>query len=165
MIQVGLRLGVFFTGKMPAPTAHIVNTKLLPMKSPFISILAAAITLLLFSFVAVFVIINILPEYSSYFFTDVFWPEGLRAVMFYLHPFILSIALGWFWNRFKGSFKGQSLVRGIELGLTYLLVAIIPMLWITFSSLHLETVPIVAWSIYGFLQASIAGFVFAKLNP
>jgi hypothetical protein len=85
--------------------------------------------------------------------------------MFYLHPFILSIALGWFWNRFKDSFKGPSLVRGIELGLTYLLVAIIPMLWITFSSLELVTAQIVAWSIYGFLQASIAGYVFARLNP
>lgn len=129
------------------------------------SALAAGITLLIFSFLALFFTINFLPDYSSYFYTDVFWPSGLRAIMFYLHPFILSFALAWFWNRFKDRLQGGAFNRGLELGIIFLLVAILPLMWMTFSSLDLEAPQIISWSIYGFVQAVIAGYVLARVNP
>lgn len=129
------------------------------------SALAAGITLLIFSFMALFATINFLPEYSSYFYTDVFWPSGVRAIMFYAHPFILSFALAWFWHRFKDQLSGPPPIRGLELGLIYLFIAIVPMMWMTFSSMDLNPSKIFSWSIYGFMQASIAGYVMARINP
>lgn len=129
------------------------------------SAIAAGITLLLLSFLALFFTINFLPDYSNYFYTDVFWPSGLRAIMFYLHPFILSFALAWFWNRFKDRLTGNAINRGIELGIIFLLVAIIPLMWMTFSSLDLAAPQIISWSIYGFIQAVVAGYVLARINP
>lgn len=129
------------------------------------SALAAGITLLIFSFIALFFTINFLPDYSSYFYTEVFWPSGLRAIMFYLHPFILSFALAWFWNRFKDKLPGTAINRGIEIGIIYLLIAILPLMWMTFSSLDLNPPQIISWSIYGLFQAVLAGYVLARTNP
>ena len=135
------------------------------MSKFFYSALAAGITLLIFSFLALFFTINFLPEYSNYFYTDVFWPSGMRAIMFYMHPFVLSFALAWFWNRFKSGLSGTAINRGIELGMIFLFLAILPLMWMTFSSLDLEAPQIISWSIYGFVQAVIAGYVLARVNP
>lgn len=135
------------------------------MNKVIISAIASGITLLILSFLALFFTINFLPEYSDLFYTDVFWPSGTRAIMFYLHPFILSFALAWFWNKFKDRMTGTAVVRGLELGIIYLLVAVIPLMWMTFSSLDLSSAQIFSWSVYGFVQASVAGYVLARFNP
>lgn len=100
-------------------------------------------------------------EYNSPLFNS----DGSRDLLFYLHPFVISFALSWFWDRFKGLFTGFFMLRGIEFGVVYAMVALLPVMWITFSSLDITIPTILSWFAYGVMQAIFAGIVFAKLNP
>ncbi|MFD2873725.1 hypothetical protein ACFS5N_14665 [Mucilaginibacter ximonensis] len=91
--------------------------------------------------------------------------DGSRDLLFYLHAFIISFALSWFWERFKSLFKGPLVLRGLEFGLVYALTALLPVMWISFSSLDINLVMVSSWFFYGLAQATIAGLVFAKINP
>ncbi len=90
----------------------------------------------------------------------------VKSVLFYLHPFVISFALSWFWDRFKPLFKGGKLLRGLEFGLMYTLVGLIPVMWITFCAIQDITIAMIAsWIVYGTIQSTVAGVLFAKLNP
>jgi len=79
-------------------------------------------------------------EYNNPLFNS----DGSRDVLFYLHAFIISFALSWFWDRFKGLFHGTFITRGIEFGLGYSLVALLPVMWITFSALDITVLMVVS---------------------
>jgi len=49
--------------------------------------------------------------------------------------------------------------------LVYSIVALLPILWLTFSAIDVSLKMIITWFIYGLVQAFAAGIVFAKLNP
>lgn len=104
-----------------------------------------------------------------YLFVDynnpLFSSNSNRDVLFYLHAFIISFALSWFWDRFKGLFKGSFLLRGLEFGFVYAIVALLPVMWITFSALDITLLMVISWFIYGFAQAIIAGILFTRINP
>jgi hypothetical protein len=91
--------------------------------------------------------------------------DGGRDVLFYMHAFIISFALSWFWDRFKLLFKGSFIMRGFEFGFVYSIIALLPVMWISFSSLDITVVMVSSWFLYGLAQAIIAGLVFAKINP
>lgn len=136
------------------------------MKNLFIPAITASIALLAFSFASLFLVIRFLPaSISDLFYNPVFWPGEDRALLYYIHPFILSFALAWFWIRFKSLFKGNFIMRGLELGLMYAIIATLPSMWITFSALNVSIVMVFMWFVYGLFQAAIAGIIFAKLNP
>jgi hypothetical protein len=99
------------------------------------------------------------------YINPLFNSDGSRDVLFYIHAFIISFALAWFWDRFKGLFNGSFLLRGLEFGLVYALVALLPVMWITFSALDITVIMVSSWFFYGLFQSLIAGLVFAKINP
>ena len=82
-----------------------------------------------------------------------------------MHAFIISFALSWFWDRFKGLFKGGFIIRGLEFGFVYSIVALLPVMWITFSALDITITMVISWFLYGLTQSIVAGLVFAKTNP
>ena len=86
-------------------------------------------------------------------------------MLFYTHAFVFSFALSFFWERFKRLFKGHFILRGLEFGIVYGIVALVPVMWITFSSLDITFAMVASWFLYGLCQAVIAGIVFAKTNP
>ena len=55
--------------------------------------------------------------------------------------------------------------RGIEMGLTYGLIATLPSMWITFSSLSVSVGLVFTWLLYGVFQAIVVGIIFAKISP
>ncbi len=73
--------------------------------------------------------------------------------------------MSWYWERFKGLFKGSFIFRGLELGIVYGLVAALPTMWITFSAINVSEMMVLSWWVYGVIQASVVGIVLAKLNP
>ena len=85
--------------------------------------------------------------------------------MFFAHPFVLSIALKWFWERYKSILTGNIFLKGLEVALVYGVVAMIPVLWLTFSAIDISFKMVLTWLLYGFIQSFAAGIVFAKLNP
>lgn len=135
------------------------------MKKILISGLIAGIILFIVSYGGLFLAIRFMPESFVMYNNPLFNSDESRNVLFYLHAFIISFALSWFWQRFKGLFNGPFLLRGLEFGLVYALVALLPVMWITFSSLDITFVMVATWFFYGLFQSILAGVVFAKINP
>ena len=126
----------------------------------------AGIVMLLLGLGMVFVCINFFPRIADEYFSPVFRrAAGETDWTFYVHPFILSFGLKWFWERYKGILKGGLLLRALEVALVYGLVALLPILWLTFSAIDVSVKMTLTWFLYGIFQAFAAGIVFAKLNP
>ncbi|MGZ5304694.1 MAG: hypothetical protein ACXWDO_11315, partial [Bacteroidia bacterium] len=74
--------------------------------------------------------VKFFPELFIDYNNPLFNSDGSRDILFYLHAFIISLALAWFWDRFKGLFHGPFFLRGLEFGLVYSIVALLPVMWI-----------------------------------
>ncbi|TDQ11437.1 hypothetical protein [Pedobacter metabolipauper] len=135
------------------------------MKKIIISGLIAGAILFIICYGSLFLTVRFFPELFFEYNNPLFNSDGSRDLLFYLHAFIISFALSWFWDRFKSLFHGHFILRGIEFGLVYAAVALLPVMWITFSSLDITLLIVCSWFFYGLVQAIIAGIVFAKINP
>ena len=135
------------------------------MKNVIISVLASTVVLLLLSFAMLYFSIYFFPALSEEYFSPVFRSAGKLDWMYFVHPLVLSIALKWFWERYKNIFKGNILIKAMEVALVYGIVAMIPVLWMTFSAIDISLKMSLTWLLYGFIQSFAAGIVFAKLNP
>ena len=135
------------------------------MKKIFLSGLVAGAILFVVSYGGLFLAIKCYPRLFVDYINPLFSSDGRRDILFYAHAFIISFALSWFWERFKGLFKGYFLLRGLEFGFVYAIIALVPVMWISFSSLDITLAMVVSWFFYGLCQSVIAGIVFAKMNP
>lgn len=135
------------------------------MKKILIPALVSGMALLLLSYAVLFFVIRVAPSLAEQYYNPIFWPGADRAFLFYLHPFILSTALSWFWNRFRGQFSSAGVNRGLEMALVYALTATLPSMWITFSAINVSLLMVLSWFGYGFVQAAVAGLIFSRMNP
>lgn len=135
------------------------------MKKILLTGLLAGLLLFVFSYGALCLAIRWFPSFFVAYNNPLFNGDGSRDVFFYAHAFVISLALSWFWDRFKGLFHGSFIARGLEFGFVYALVSIMPVMWITFSAMDVSFPMVISWFIYGMLQAAIAGIVFARINP
>ena len=134
------------------------------MKKILISGLIAGTILFIVSYGGLFLAVRFFPELFVEYNNPLFNSDASRDILFYMHAFIISFALAWFWDRFKGLFHGSFIVRGFEFGVVYAIVAMLPVMTITFSALDITFLMVMSWFFYGFIQAIIAGLVFAKIN-
>jgi hypothetical protein len=135
------------------------------MKKFLIKGFVAGAVLLAFSYAALYLVVNFFPNLAEQYYDPVFDMTEEKAILYFAHPFILSFALAWFWRRFKGLYHGPFWWRGIELGLSYGLIATLPSMWITFSSLAVSIGLVFTWLLYGIFQAIVVGIIFAKISP
>jgi len=135
------------------------------MNKILLSWLIAACTLVVISYGGLFLGIRFFPGLFVEYNNPLFNSDGSRNVLFYTHAFVISFALSWFWEKFKGSIQGSVVMRGLQLGFIYSIIALLPVMWITFSSLDITVFTVSSWFLYGLAQAIIAGLVFAKVNP
>ncbi len=127
--------------------------------------LIAGIVLSVICYGGLFLAIMFIPQIFVTYNNPLFNSDGSRDVMFYAHAFIISFALSWFWERFKGLFKGNFILRGLEFGLVYALIALLPVMWISFSAMDITVTMVLSWLLYGLIQAIVAGLLFAKISP
>lgn len=136
------------------------------MKKILIAGFTAGFVLLLVSLGLMFLVIKIFPALAEEYFSPVFrWSSVQTDWLFYAHPFVLSFALKWFWERYKDIFKGSNVLRAFEVALVYGVVAMVPVLWLTYSSIDISLGMVLTWLVYGIIQAFIAGMIFSWLNP
>lgn len=135
------------------------------MKKLILSGVVSGVVLLVVSILMLNAAIMMFPLTFEEYYNDTFNTNGERDIFFYIHPFVLSIALAWFWQRFKVQFKGNFIFRGLELGVVFGIVAILPVMWITYSAISVSFIVVGTWFVYGVVQACVAGLVFSKLNP
>lgn len=139
--------------------------KVLPAKKVILSVLISGIILLLLSVALFYASARFFPAVTQEYLSSVFRTAGKTDWMYYGHPFVVSIALKWFWERYKAICKGSLILRALEVALVYGIVALVPVLWLTFSAIDVSLSMVVTWLIYGLVQAFTAGLIFAKLNP
>ncbi|MES1160602.1 MAG: hypothetical protein ABUM51_07590 [Bacteroidota bacterium] len=135
------------------------------MKKILVPALVAGVLLFIISYGGLYLAVKCFPKLFVDYINPLFSSDGNRDLLFYLHAFVVSFALSWFWGRCKSLFKGYFLLRGIEFGLVYAAIALVPVMWITFSSLDITLAMVASWFLYGLCQAVVAGIIFAKLNP
>lgn len=135
------------------------------MKRVITTGLLVGLILFVISYGGLFLSIRFFPEFFLDYNNPLFNSDGSRDVLFYLHAFIISLALSWFWERFKPLFKGGAIKRGIEFGIVYGLVALLPVMWITFSAMDITVSMVASWFLYGLVQAIVAGIILSRMNP
>lgn len=135
------------------------------MKKIIIPGLITGFILFIISYGGLYLAVRYVPSLFADYNNPLFNSDGSRDLLFYSHAFIISMALSWFWDRFKSLFHGAFYWRGIEFGFVYAIVVLLPVMWITFSALDVTISMVVSWFIYGLFQAVIAGIIFALRNP
>lgn len=135
------------------------------MKKVVIAGLVAGVVLLILSVLGLYMTIWFFPGLAMEYFDPAFDTQSDRIMIYYIHPFIISLALSWFWARFKGVLTGSFFTRGIEFGLIYVLVATFPMMWLIYSAMNVSLALVATWFVLALMQGVIAGLVFEKINP
>ena len=135
------------------------------MKKIITSGLIAGVVLLVLSILGLYATIWFFPTLAAQYYDPAFDSQSGKYMIYYSHPFVIGLALAWFWDRFKVVLKGSFLMRGIEFGVAYALVAIFPVMWLTYSALSVSLAMVGSWLTFGLLQGIIAGLVFEKTNP
>lgn len=135
------------------------------MKKIVISGIIAGIVLLALSVLGLYCTIWFFPNLAGQYFDSSFETQSSRYMLFYMHPFIIAMALSWFWQRFKQVLSGSFLTRGIEFGLIYAIIALFPMMWMIYSAMNVSMEMIATWLLLGSLQGIVSGLVFEKTNP
>jgi hypothetical protein len=135
------------------------------MKHILTSGLIAGVALLILSVLGLYATIWFFPTLAAQYYDPAFDSQSGRYMIYFAHPFVIALALAWFWDRFKGVLKGSYLTKGIEFGVVYALIAIFPVLWLTYSALNVSLPMVGTWLVFGLLQGVVAGLLFEKLNP
>jgi hypothetical protein len=135
------------------------------MKKIIIPGIVAGFALLILSVAGLYATVWIFPGIAAQYFDPAFDMQSSRVMIYYLHPFIIAMALSFFWARFKAVLTGSFITRGIEFGLIYALVAVFPMMWLIYGAMSVSIEMLATWFILAVLQGLIAGLIYEKLNP
>jgi hypothetical protein len=135
------------------------------MKKIITSGIVAGCILLIISEIGLHLTLVLFPGIALEYFDPAFNAESSRTGLYYLHPFVISLALSWFWSRFKGVLTGGFLTRGVEFGLIYVLIATVPIMWLIYAAMNVSLAIVATWFVLALVQGVIAGLVFEKMNP
>jgi len=135
------------------------------MKKIIITGIVAGFALLILSISGLYITTWFLPGIAAQYFDPAFDMQSSRVMIYYLHPFLIAMALSFFWSRFKVVLTGSFLTRGIEFGLIYALVAVFPMMWLIYAALSVSIEMLATWFALAVLQGLVAGLIYEKLNP
>jgi hypothetical protein len=144
-----------------------MENKVIPdrKKKRFVMGIVSGVVLLALSAIGLYATSWLFPSIAMQYFDPAFDTESSKIILYYLHPFVISFALAWFWGRFKGTLTGSFFTRGIEFGLIYVRIATIPMLWLIYSSMHVSLPMVGTWLILALAQGLISGLIFEKMDP
>jgi hypothetical protein len=135
------------------------------MKKIFVSGIIAGFVLLIFCVIGLYASEWLLPELTKDYYTPVINAGAGRVIIYSVHPIVTGLALSWFWSKFKDSLTGSFFSRGIEFGLIYAVIGILPMLWLVYSPLNATLSMVAGWFLFWVFQGLVAGLVFEKTNP
>lgn len=113
-----------------------------------------------FSFQAV--IPSLAEEYKN---TSLFrsWQDPLMLV-FFAYPFILGIVLAYFWGWMNKHLKGDAVNKALQFAKLYFIIATVPGMFISYTGFQISVAMILSWTAAGFVEAFVAGLVFAKMK-
>jgi hypothetical protein len=133
-------------------------------KEILINTLGAGTSIFLVSNAILFIGIGYFPEFFVNYLSPEFNSEGDRDFLFYAHPFVLAHSLSILWNRFQKYFSGNIFKTGFEFGVLYAVIALVPILWITYAAMEVSLPMVLSWLFYGLIQSVVAGVVLSFLR-
>lgn len=125
----------------------------------------SGVVLLALSVIGLYLTSWLFPSIAVQYFDPAFDTQSSKIMIYYIHPFVISFALAWFWSRFKGILTGSYFTKGIEFGLIYIRIATIPMLWLIYSAMNVSLPMVATWAALALAQGVISGLIFEKMNP
>jgi hypothetical protein len=135
------------------------------MKKHLIAAAVSSIVLLVFAYLCLMIMPNLPESMVEDYFSPSFVNDESRNLFYFVQPVVLAFALSWFWTRFKDSFAGNWMLKGLELGLVYVLIASLPAMILIYSWMNVSVATIGSWLLYSFAQATIAGEISARIDP
>lgn len=136
------------------------------MKNPFVSIILAGIVILVVSLGMLYASVYVFSSVTDEYYNQVFRSNSYGTdMLFYIHPFVLAGALYWFWDHSKTQMKGSLLAQAVMAALVYGVVALVPVLLLTFSAINVSATMVFTWLGYGVVQAFCGLLVIAKNHP
>jgi hypothetical protein len=107
------------------------------MKKDYGTIFIVGLAVLAFSVSMLYATVFLMPGMFEEYYNDVFRLSSWKTDwLFYAHPFVLTFALKWFWDRNLDLFTGPVIVKAFTLGTTYALVALVPVMILTLAPLR-----------------------------
>ncbi len=91
------------------------------------------------------------------------WQDPLMMA-FFLYPFIYGIILAWAWGKSKDLFKGSKNKRAVKFGFAIFLIATIPGMIVTYTSLPYSFMTVLSWTVGGLINSWIAGLILVRMN-
>lgn len=91
------------------------------------------------------------------------WTDPLMMI-FFAYPFIFGFVAAYFWGIIADKFKGDEVSKAMQFAKLYFLIATIPGMFITYTSFQISFLMVAVWAITGFIEAFVAGYIFAKLK-
>jgi len=85
------------------------------------------------------------------------WSDPLM-MLFFLYPFILGFVVAFLWT------KKIAEKKPLKFALVYWLIASVPGMFVTYTSFTVSLAMVVSWTLSGFIQAFIAGFIFSRFK-
>lgn len=136
------------------------------MRKALLPVFMAGTLVLLVSLALLYGFIFFFPNIMEEYYSPVFRSTSFETdILFYIHPYILSISIYWFWDRIKEVFPGNAALRAVKVSIAYTIIATVPVLWLTFSAINVSFLMVLTWIGYGAIQAFAAGLVLARFNP
>lgn len=89
------------------------------------------------------------------------WTDPLMMI-FFAYPFILGLVASYFWTLIGKNFTGSTLEKAFGFAKTYFIIATIPGMFISYTTFHISFLMVASWTVLGFLEIFVAGFIFAK---
>lgn len=133
-------------------------------KNIILKSLIAGFILLIINFIGLYLTIHFFSLLAEQYFSPAFDMEGYKGILFILHPFVVSLALAWFYKRFKKLLTGSVWIKGIEVGIAYGLIAVLPSMWMILSAFDVTFILVLSWFIHGFIQGTLVGLIYAKMD-
>ena len=137
------------------------NTKFNFIKSG----LVAGLVMLLVSLIVTMAINMVFPQIAQEYATQMYraWTDPLMLI-FFLHPFILGLVISWIWEKTSLIMKGDDLTKAVNFTFAYMVVAQIPGMFITFTSMNVSLLMIMGWIMTNLIQVLFGSIIISKMN-
>lgn len=109
---------------------------------------------------AMFAFPSLAAEYQN---TNLFrpWDDPLM-ISFFAYPFILGVVLAFLWSLVKDKIKGTYIEKALKFAKLYFVIATIPGMFVSFTSFQLSLPMVLVWTVTGFVNAFVAGYIFSR---
>lgn len=134
------------------------------MKKIILPGIVAGVAMLFVGFLLNFVFSWLFPHFQAIYVNPTIFiqMDSPQAILFFLYPIPLGIALAWLYKKLKFSSK-KPLKSSLKFANLYFFVSALPGFFINIGSFNLPIMMILTWTVMSYVNALTAGLLFSKM--